>query len=312
MTRRIIMVASLGLAAAIESLACMCASFPDSSESFARAELVFAGRVSAVESSRLLPFSIHPAEDVREKYGYSVPGWWKLMETDTPAAVAIQKEALLAVAVPKYQARIEGIRTHAEYLALFEELMAEEVRAEFVVEEQWKGDAAEKVDIWQRASSCAIDFSKGERFLIYATRRAGRLTAAPCGLTKEVSSAGDDLAYLYFIKHSPAAAVRVWGYVGLEEREDEPKFLGNGVLHPVEWVQVRLESKDSVRRTDFSSSSGRFTIDGLEEGEYTMNVYDQPGTVLEKRIAGPTPVTIPSRGFVKRNIYIPTGQLKKP
>lgn len=66
----------------------------------------------------------------------------------------------------------------------------------FEVEDTWQGVSQTELILDDEWSSCSIDFSKGESYLVYAYEFQGKLTTNICDRTKELSSAGEDIATL--------------------------------------------------------------------------------------------------------------------
>ncbi|MBT2636908.1 hypothetical protein [Bacillus sp. ISL-39] len=66
----------------------------------------------------------------------------------------------------------------------------------FEVEETWKGISQTEIILKDEWGSCSIDFFDGESYLVYAYDFQGELTTNICDRTKELSSAGEDLATL--------------------------------------------------------------------------------------------------------------------
>ncbi|MCM3572563.1 hypothetical protein M3172_05135 [Mesobacillus subterraneus] len=66
----------------------------------------------------------------------------------------------------------------------------------FEVEDTWKGVAQTEFILEDEWSSCSIDFFEGESYLVYAYEFGGEFTTSICDRTKELSSAGEDLAAL--------------------------------------------------------------------------------------------------------------------
>jgi hypothetical protein len=66
----------------------------------------------------------------------------------------------------------------------------------FEVEDTWKGVSQTEIILEDEWSSCSTDFYEGESYLVYAHEFQGELTTDICDRTRELSSAGDDLATL--------------------------------------------------------------------------------------------------------------------
>lgn len=66
----------------------------------------------------------------------------------------------------------------------------------FEVVDTWKGVSQTEIILEDEWSSCSTDFFEGESYLVYAHEFQGELTTDICDRTRELSSAGDDLATL--------------------------------------------------------------------------------------------------------------------
>ncbi|GAM13163.1 cbiN domain protein [Mesobacillus selenatarsenatis SF-1] len=66
----------------------------------------------------------------------------------------------------------------------------------FEVEETWKGVSQTEIILKDEWSSCSLNFSKGESYLVYADDFQGEMTSDICNRTKALSGAGEDLATL--------------------------------------------------------------------------------------------------------------------
>ncbi|MEW8986348.1 MAG: hypothetical protein AB2401_04960 [Bacillus sp. (in: firmicutes)] len=66
----------------------------------------------------------------------------------------------------------------------------------FEVEDTWKGVSQTEIILEDEWSSCSTDFFEGETYLVYAHEFQGELTTDICDRTRELSSAGEDLATL--------------------------------------------------------------------------------------------------------------------
>ncbi|RSD28794.1 hypothetical protein [Mesobacillus subterraneus] len=67
----------------------------------------------------------------------------------------------------------------------------------FEIEETWKGDSKTQIILYDEVSSCSLDFSEGESYLVYAyIDYKGELTTNICDRTKEIGNAQDDLTHL--------------------------------------------------------------------------------------------------------------------
>lgn len=293
------------------TLGCRCPELRDPSEVFAESSVVFAGKVISMEPPLLLWPPPDIAASMREKFKLSNSELERLMEEDSPAGLEVQKEALRAYATPRIRDRIAAVKTQSQLGALSDEMMDQGVRARFRVEESWKGPKSTFIDLWQEVSSCAVYFTEGETFLIYARPdKRGRLTTFACSRVNAISDAGDDLAYLYHVKHHPQTRTRLFGIVTTDEADLKRPRVWRDVPHPARHVTLRLQS-ETLTRYAATTEKGNFAFDGLPAGEYKLVAYELKYPEPDRILAGPIRVTIPPRGFARQDLYIPKDLLEK-
>ena len=306
--RRLAVVAILSLQVV---LACKCVETVDPSQAYARSDVVFSGRLEAMEPM-VLGWPAPDMSAIRRKFKRSEEELEKLMEEDSPEALPLQKEILTILMGPRYKYKIEAAGTIGEARALADAVITEGVRARFRVEEMWKGTRVLSIDIWQQVSSCSVYFPRSETVLVYAWHdEKGRLTTQACSRGGPISNAGDDLVYLYFVKRQPRASTRLFGFVTTDETDLKRPRMWRDVPHPGEFLTLQLES-GGKKRYAASSSKGTFVVDGLAEGEYSLTIYKDDVPDARNLVKGPLRVRVPARGFVTREIYIPKELLNKP
>ncbi|MBN8731801.1 MAG: carboxypeptidase regulatory-like domain-containing protein [Acidobacteria bacterium] len=293
------------------ALGCMCSSWPDASEFLAKSEAVFSGRVVSQTSGWKAPYDFQRARAIQEKYQLFGLDWYRLLESDTPSALAIQKEMLHQVAVPAYRRRVDAIRSHAEFVALHEELQESGVWTRFAVTESFKGPVKSTIDVWQMITNCDTPFHPDEQFLIYAHRnREGRLSPSYCGGVTPITAAGNDLRYLRTVKAHTQSSVRFFGQIG-NAGPRNAGVIGGGVADPVLGVEVQLSS--SRGNWSFTTGpGGGFHFDGLRGGDYTLTVHTLPTSYAPARLLhGPVEITLPARGYLKRNFLLAPDRISK-
>jgi hypothetical protein len=74
----------------------------------------------------------------------------------------------------------------------------EPLKVTFKVDRIWKGISETEVSIYtgRDSAGCGYHFEEGESYLIYASETEGKLTTGLCSLTKELSSADQDITIL--------------------------------------------------------------------------------------------------------------------
>jgi hypothetical protein len=71
-----------------------------------------------------------------------------------------------------------------------------EIKANFQVNEVWKGHVAPNLEVHTSMSSCGYEFKTGERYLVYATATGKSLQVNLCNGTVLHSQAGEHIAQL--------------------------------------------------------------------------------------------------------------------
>lgn len=82
------------------------------------------------------------------------------------------------------------------------------------------------------------------------------------------------------------------------------------VPNPVPHLILRLESHGTTRYAG-TDRKGEFAFDGLEQGEYTLSVFDQDFPEKERLLNAPRKVTLPNRGCVKEEFYVSNAAQKQ-
>src|SRR5579864_1000083 len=228
------------------SYACKCAGPVAVCAAFQDSDLVFTGRVESVEpdfdirgfisgNSRVIEISKEEAE--------------KLEKDDSPQALKRLKEFEAGMVPQQYRARLSQASSRAELESLMKEIVENGKRTRFRVQEIYKGPKQDTIDVWMDFSDCSLKLLPGETYLVYANRnKKGRFEPEHCSRSNRLSDAGEDLAYLYFVRHGGAATGRLYGFVTNDESDLKIPRLWWDVPHPVPYLILRMESNDGGRR----------------------------------------------------------------
>ena len=140
------------------------------------------------------------------------------------------------------------------------------------------------------SGECGFEFMPGETYLVYASNdeQSGSFVTGKCSRTKRLSDAGEDLAYLYFLKNGGTENARLEGFVTSDRREmDQDRFRYTGkIAAPVSGTVIEVKS-DAVTRFAEVDANGRFLLDGLAEGDYSMRAFEPGYPVWVRQVSGP-------------------------
>jgi hypothetical protein len=148
--------------------------------------------------------------------------------------------------------------------------VAEEHRVSLEVHRAWKGVEGAHLEVLTHTqeSACGFSFQQGGRYLVFASRRPtdGKIGVNSCSLTKEISKAADDVAWLESLNH-PSTGGRVYGEVVLNEQT----LSGNGEAQrkPLEGIRITLDGTDRRRETR-TGPDGRYELVGVPAGKYRI------------------------------------------
>ncbi len=206
-----------------------------------------------------------------------------------------------------YKSRVAAATSLKAIEAILTTMTANGKRFRFRVDEMFKGPKGVAVDVWTEFSDCAASFGVGETYLVYAYRDDnGRIAASSCSRAARLTDAGEDLAYLQFLKFGGANTARVYGWVTTDRSDlKEPRL----------WYDVSKPGKDLVVRLDFNGNSwlagtddkGRFAFDRLRAGEYSVSVFgeDYFETPRPRPLVPARRVTVSGGGCSSEVIYVP-------
>jgi hypothetical protein len=163
--------------------------------------------------------------------------------------------------------------------------------------------------------ACGFDFHKGDTYLVYASEdeQDTRLQTTACTRTARVSDAGEDLAYLYFLKNDESRSARLEGFATSDAMRlllDRFQYTGR-IDSPVPGIRIELKSDHDAFNTT-SDQNGRFVFDGLAEDSYTLFAYPPDEIGHPKPLASPRTLRIESRSCTSNVLLIPKTPAKTP
>lgn len=132
----------------------------------------------------------------------------------------------------------------------------------FIVEQPFRGVAGDRVDVETlHGTSCDMNFEKGQRYLIYASRtpESNQLFAGPCTRTTELKNAIEDLNYIRTVT----------------QQEAKESILGRLLRNKYEalpGLKVTVQGGDKTLevRTD---EEGEFAVSVPGPGKYTVRAF---------------------------------------
>jgi hypothetical protein len=141
-------------------------------------------------------------------------------------------------------------------------------RVRFAVLEAFRGVAGAEVEIQTGAGGgdCGYRFREGMEYLVFAhgNDAGGKLTVTSCSRTRALSSAGADLEYARAAFNTKVPLGRVSGSLTLDDK------VGSGTRGmPASQVPIVIE-RDGLRISAKTDTGGRFAVDGLAPGLYTI------------------------------------------
>lgn len=138
------------------------------------------------------------------------------------------------------------------------------------VEKAWKGaTAGSPIQIYTdgKRSSVGFEFERGQRYLVFAYERRGRLEASNCSHTNSIDKAGEDLAFLETLS-SPVTGGRVYGRVTFDQRA--LAIAERPASRAVSGRRISLKGPSGVRET-VTLEDGRYLFEGLPPGTYELD-----------------------------------------
>ena len=281
------------------AMACKCATDGSVCTSL-ESDAVFIGTVESIEPP------VNPWDPaIASRLEKLIPE--SLLADKTAAGVARLKRIYLQ-ALPdlptRFKRELESVTTSAEFDAFWDRVSEEGMRARFRIVETFRGSVRGIADVWTEFTSCGIPFQKGETYLVYAgasKKKGGRLETSVCARTTRVTDAGEDLTYLYFYRKGGSGSSRLYGFVTTSE-ESSRAARAESVTQPAPGRIVKVTAAQTSR-FDITDAKGRFVLDGLEEGNYRVSVYDSLGDELP--VTAPVAVQVAANSCTNRVLLVP-------
>lgn len=284
------------------ALACTCGPFEDLPIALARSTLVFTGIVESTDFNLGLLIT----DEVFARMGGSQRAGE--VRRDEPAIVRSVQQRAAASIPAEFRARLAAARTLDQLHSLASVIERRGYTTRLRLLQAWKGEPRPTIEIWQGSSTgCVVDFRPGDAYLLFASPVAygdseGQFGLRACSRNSLLRNAApSDLAYLHLLQHQPQAATRLHGVLRLEGAAlNGPPLRSHNDLPLV----VQLESPSGSRFTDIAESGGWFLFDGLAPGDYQLTLWSAPFPQKRRILHGPTPVRVPSSGFLQHDIVI--------
>ena len=297
---------------ACAAAACTCSASFNACHETADSATVFVGTVESIEPNFLSKWNLEQRADLlrlNEEYARA---------KQNPSAEALAKlKATYRRVFPSLpearQRRLEAAKTTNDLASFFYRVLDNGKLVRFHVRESFKDpedeDDPESLEVWTPFGDCGYDFQVGETYLVYASgdEETDILSTGYCSRTKRLTDAGEDLAYLFFLKNDPERAARLEGFATSNElyQADADKLRdATAVKAPVSGIMIALESGEGKRyvKTD---AGGRFVFDGLAPGDYTISAFtaDYPREV--KLLSGPKPIKVETEACSTQMVLLP-------
>jgi len=144
------------------------------------------------------------------------------------------------------------------------------------VDQPIRGMQSTEVDVLTGlgGGDCGYGFKIGQRYLVYAHRdqKDQRLSTSICTRTRLLSEADDDFAFIRSMPTSNANGL-IFGTVGKRNHEWKE---GEQWYKPVADVELTIEG-EAGRYTAQSDSAGKFRVENVLPGKYTVKIKLPPG-----------------------------------
>jgi hypothetical protein len=154
----------------------------------------------------------------------------------------------------------------------------DEKRVRLTVRQAWRGETRQTMDVVTRASTadCGVDFKPGERYLVFAQRRAPdrQLFVSVCGLTSSFDGRGEVADYLGSLS-APSKGGRVFGNVRQVQRTGNATRIRT--LDPSVEFKVRLSGPGPA--VEVPVVAGQFEFTAVPPGRYRIDLTAPRGFV---------------------------------
>lgn len=295
---------------AASAAACTCHISLNVCRETASISTVFVGTVESIEPGFLSKWNLTQRTDLlhlNEEYA-------RVRQNPSPEGIAKIKESYLRIFpdLPEDRRRkLDSARRPRDLASLFYSVLGDGKQIGFRVRTSFKqeGEAEESILVWTPFGDCGYDFQLGETYLVYADEdeETAVLSTGVCTRTRRLTDAGDDLAYLFFLKNDPDRSARLEGFATTNElyQADADKLRDpEKIKSPVPGVMIALESP-AGRRYVKTGESGKFVFDGLAAGAYNLSAFTGEYPREVKLLSGPKQVKVEAKACINEMLLLP-------
>jgi hypothetical protein len=263
----------LATASARPALGCKCVGSNSVCERFASADSVFIGKVESRHPD-FDPYDPPLTKKLHELFpGVSLDD----LDLDSSETLAKIKQLYAEVLTEPERSMVAKAANLAELEAVLDRSFGDGQRVKLTVDQAYKGVGKDlrSIDVWTDfLSDCAVQFRKGETYLVYARNEGSRLKTGSCSRTRRLSEAGDDLVYLHFVQGGGPETGRIWGFASGDERAPHMPRVFDSVPSPMSDLDVKLHSSQRVLEA-WTDQKGQYVFDGLPAGDYEVAIENQ-------------------------------------
>uniref|UniRef100_Q01VM0 Carboxypeptidase regulatory-like domain-containing protein n=1 Tax=Solibacter usitatus (strain Ellin6076) TaxID=234267 RepID=Q01VM0_SOLUE len=293
--------ALLYLLVPVAAWGCKCQLTMSACNEAATTDVIFIGTVEAIEPSFLDSWNAAQRgalatlneEAARAEKDHSAAGFTKLRDAYLKVFPDLPEE---------HKKRLSAAKSAEQLNDLFYWILDHGKRIRLRVKTVFRGkdldddDEGSTVEVWTAFGDCGFAFQVGETYLVYADddEESDVMTTGACTRTRRVSDAGDDLAYLYFVKQDEDRAGRIEGFVTtdlLYQRQLDASHYSDHIASPVAGAVVELKSSATPRYAA-ADEKGHFVFDGLPAGAFTVSAFTPAFPAETRLLAGPKEVRL--------------------